>query len=69
MFAVEKTGELMSSSRHFPGLIVIPLGVLTLIWQKDMSDNNALSGVIPRSIAFIRKGENLVIFSLEAGSM
>ena len=45
------------------------LGTLVAIWEKDISDVQGERGVILRAVKFTGRGDQIVIFGLEAGTM
>jgi len=45
------------------------LGTLLMLWSKNWNDIQEAKGVIPWSVRFTGKGENIVIFGLESGIM
>ncbi|KIM35109.1 hypothetical protein M413DRAFT_14714 [Hebeloma cylindrosporum] len=44
-------------------------GTLLALWSKNWNEIQEARGVIPRSIRFTEKGENVAIFGLESGVM
>jgi hypothetical protein len=39
------------------------------IWEKDLKDVHGGKGVIPRAVRFLKRGEQIVVFALESGTM
>jgi len=68
LFHIEKNGM-----NYFPSdvnnLDQMTLGTLLALWSKNWNDIQEVKGVIPRSVCFTGKGENIVIFGLESGIM
>jgi uncharacterized phage protein gp47/JayE len=44
-------------------------GTVLVLWSENWNEVKEVKGVIPRSVQFTEKGENLVIFGLESGVM
>lgn len=44
-------------------------GTLISCWSKDLNNTWEGKGVIPRSVRFTGKGENINVFGLESGQM
>ena len=38
-----------------------------MLWSENWNEVKEAKGIIPRSVRFTEKGENLVIFGLESG--
>ena len=68
LFHIEK-----NSMNYFPSdvnnLDQMTLGTLLALWSKNWNDIQEAKGIIPRSVRFTGKGENIVIFGLESGIM
>ena len=69
LFQLEKNG-----TNHLPWVVDIVhwlkvSGTLISLWNKNWNDTQERKGVIPRCVQFTSKGENIVIFGLESGTM
>ena len=68
LFHVEKNGTKKATLRI--AMILTPsLGTLILMWTKNRNDTVEGKCVIPHSVHFTLKGENIAIFGLESGML
>ena len=69
LFHIEKNGMNYFPSDVNNNLDQMTLGTLLALWSKNWNDIQEAKGVIPQSVHFTEKGENIVIFGLESGIM
>ena len=68
LFHVEKNGTKKATLRI--AMILTPCsGTLISMWTKNWNDTVEGKCVIPRSVHFTSKGENIAIFGLESGML
>lgn len=69
LFHIEKDGMNSFLSNVNNNYNQVTSGTLVALWYKNWNDIEETRGVIPRSVHFTGKGENIVIFGLESGIM